>query len=50
MRMHVENVEQIKERVLIFRVLISDWYLSRGTVSSDETREMDSAVINLTGT
>ena len=50
MRMHAGNVEQIEERVMVLRGLINDWYLSRGTVSSDETREMASAVINLTGT
>ena len=33
-----------------FEGLISDCYLSRGTVSSDENREMASAVIILTGT
>ena len=50
MRMHVGNVDRIEERVLILRGLISDWYLSGGVVSSDETCEMVSAVINLTGT
>ena len=51
MRMHAGNVEQIEERLLILRGLISaDWFLSRGTVSSNETCEMADAVINLTRT
>ena len=50
MRMHVGNVEQIEERVLILRGLIMYWYLSRGAISSDEIREMASVVINLTRT
>ena len=33
-----------------FEGLISNWYLSSGIVSSDENREMASAVIFLTGT
>ena len=50
MRMHAGNVDRIEERVLILRGLISGWYLSGGVVSFDETREMASVVINLTGT
>ena len=49
MRTHARNVEWIKEGVLILREMIGNWDLSRVTVNSDESRELSSAVIILTG-
>ena len=45
-----ENVEWIEERVLILRGWLFNWDLNKMIVNSDETREMASAVIILTGT
>ena len=45
-----ENVEWTEERVLILRGWLFNWDLSKLIVNSDETHEMASAVIILTGT
>ena len=45
-----ENVEWTEERVLILRGWLFNWDLNKLKVNSDETCEMASAVIILTGT
>ena len=48
-RTHARNLEWIKEGVLILRELTGNWDLNRVIVNFDETRELASSVIILTG-
>ena len=48
-RTRARNVEWIKEEVLIFRELTGNWDLRREIVNFDDTHDLASVVIILTG-